>query len=190
MTERSSEGVTAIASTNFIITLLMGGSLQKLWELIRAMQFIILSFLIRVPLSANAFAFFEGIASIGQIDIFDGKEYYQTIFEVKETTSLNSNFELFDIEGKNFLINSGSYFIFFGFVIVFNLIEGILNIFAKVFSKQRCCRKIGMKVWSKSQTLDIVNELFKLFIESYFDIAICIMLHNLSMVEKDKYGQI
>lgn len=47
-----------VSSGNFIVSLLIGGSLQKLWELIRSMQFLILNLLIKVPLPGHAFKFF------------------------------------------------------------------------------------------------------------------------------------
>jgi len=45
------------------------------------------------------------------MDIFDGAGLYAIMFEFKSTSALNQNYELMDIENKNFLLNSGSYFI-------------------------------------------------------------------------------
>ena len=54
--------VTALSSGNFIISLIMGGSMQQLWGMIRAMQFIILTYLVKVPTPAHTFKFFQGCA--------------------------------------------------------------------------------------------------------------------------------
>ena len=61
-TDAGGSMVTALSSGNFVISLIMGGSMQQLWGMIRAMQFIILSFLVRVPTPAHTFTFFQGCA--------------------------------------------------------------------------------------------------------------------------------
>jgi hypothetical protein len=46
-----------------------------------------------------------------QMDVLDGGRFYSQMFEFKETGSLNDNYDLIGIEDKNFVMNSGSYFI-------------------------------------------------------------------------------
>jgi hypothetical protein len=46
-----------------------------------------------------------------QMDVLDGGRFYSLMFEFKETGSLNDNYDLIGIEDKNFIMNSGSYFI-------------------------------------------------------------------------------
>jgi len=108
--------------------------------------------------------------------------------EVVETEPLNDNFELFDIGNKNFLFNSGSYFIIFIGILIFNIGLYIANMIARCFARKKCCRKVGMLVHSKSRCLGIINEIIKLFIESYFDISICVLLHTISFYEKNEEG--
>lgn len=71
-TDKGGSLMTALSSGNFFVSLLLGGSLQQLWGLIRSMQFMILCLLIRVPLAGHAFKFFDGCSVIAQLDIFDG----------------------------------------------------------------------------------------------------------------------
>ena len=68
--------VNMLSSGNFLVSIILGGSMQQLWGLIRSMQFLILGFLIRIPLPGHAYKFFEGCALIAQLDIFDGKSLY------------------------------------------------------------------------------------------------------------------
>lgn len=68
-----------------------------------------------------------GCAVFAQIDIFDGKALYETWFSFKPTEPHNENYEMMDIGDKNFIHNSGSYFIFNTMIIVFNGIAFILN---------------------------------------------------------------
>ena len=65
--DSTDSGMTAfkfLSSGNVVTTILFSASLQNLWGLIRAMQFIVLMFLIKVPLPAHAFKFFVGCAAI------------------------------------------------------------------------------------------------------------------------------
>ena len=117
--------------------------------------------------------------------MFDGKALYVEIFTITDPPPVNDHFELMGIEGKNFLINSGSFFIFFVGIIAFHAIQKILSWIAKYNSHREKFRKLGMVVHSKSYIKVIITELFKLFIESYFDIAICVALHCLALAEVD-----
>ena len=122
--------VTTLSSGNFLIWFGLGGSLQVLWELIRSMRFIVLSLLIKVPLPGHSQEFFDGCAAIAQLDVFDGKDLYRSWFDMNEAPPLNERFEMMDISGKNFLLNSGSIFIFLGGIFAYNLILFILEIIA------------------------------------------------------------
>jgi hypothetical protein len=84
-TEAGGSMVNSMSSGNFVLSLVMGGSMQQLWGMIRAMQFIILCFLIKVPTPGHTHKFFEGCAAFAQMDILDGKTLYEKMFEFKET---------------------------------------------------------------------------------------------------------
>lgn len=73
VTETGNVLVTTLSSGNFLIWLTLGGSLQVLWGLIRSMRFLILAVLIEVPLSGPSQQFFDGCATVAQLDMFDGK---------------------------------------------------------------------------------------------------------------------
>lgn len=60
------------------------------------------------------------------------------------------------IDNKNFVINSGSYFIFFVQIIVFGLLKEILNEIATQFPYKIGCRRLGLQVYSKHWRKDIV----------------------------------
>jgi hypothetical protein len=84
-TDAGGDMVNSMSSGNFVLSLIMGGSMQQLWGMIRAMQFIILSFLIKVPTPSHTHKFFEGCAVFAQMDILDGKGLYENWFDFKET---------------------------------------------------------------------------------------------------------
>ena len=56
------------------------------------------------------------------LDILAGKELYKQWFTFQETKPLNPNYEMMDIESKNFILNSGSYLILIVLIIAWNLL--------------------------------------------------------------------
>ena len=59
-TEQGGSVMTSISSGNFVISLILGGSMQQLWGMIRALQMIILTARVRTPIPAATFMFFQG----------------------------------------------------------------------------------------------------------------------------------
>ena len=59
-TEQGGSVMNSISSGNFVISLILGGSMQQLWGMIRALQMIILTALVRTPIPAATFMFFQG----------------------------------------------------------------------------------------------------------------------------------
>jgi len=110
--------MTYTSSANFLLALIIGGSMQKLWGMLRALQTIILLALVRVPTPVHTFLFFQACILFASMDILDGAAWYEEWFIFKETSALNPNYELLGIGDMNFIMNSGSYFIFLaGFII-------------------------------------------------------------------------
>ena len=67
--------------------------------------------------------------------MFDGEAIYQEIFIFQETRPLSQNFEMFDYESKNFMTNSGSYFIMMLGIFMVYLIGYLVNLVAVFYSK-------------------------------------------------------
>jgi len=61
------------------------------------------------------------------MDILDGQGYYDKWFEFRETDAHSDMFEMMDIGDKNFVMNSGSYFILFGGLFIYYIGRSILN---------------------------------------------------------------
>ena len=149
-TASAETAVSAMSFGNFIIQLLLNGSLSQLFGMIRAMQFIVLSFLIRIPTPATTFRFFQGCATIAQMDVFDGSTLYATLFTFTDSNALNDSFLMLGICDKNFLLNSGSYFIIMSIIVGTNIFNWLANSIAKKCSKFRVCRRIGMGRYAES----------------------------------------
>ena len=96
-----------MTSSNFVFALLLGGSMQSLWSLIRSMQLIILASLLNVLYPPHAQVFFEGAILFASMDVFQSEELYAYMFEFLPTEPLTPKFETFKIGDKTFLNNSG-----------------------------------------------------------------------------------
>jgi len=82
------------------------------------------------------------------------------------------------------MLNSGSYFIILVGLILFKVISYIVNKIAVKFARYKLARNIGMWVYSPSLLNDLKNEMLKLFLESYFDLANCSLMNILAFFEK------
>ena len=172
-TESGGSVMNSISSGNFVISLILGGSMQQLWGMIRALQMIILSALVRTPIPAVTFMFFQGCMMFAQMDIFDGQGWYEQWFEFKETTMHSEMFEMMGIGDKNFMMNSGSYFIIGGGLALYYIGRYILNSFAKSYPSSHTIRKIGIYAYEQSYLGNFWMAFLKLTVESYFDLAMC-----------------
>ena len=121
------------SSSNFILNLLISGSMQQLFGMIRAMQLIIFTVLIRTPMNGFAFEFFRNCMFFAQADVFDGASLYQQWFVFNPTPPLNSNVASLGIDHSTYFLNSGSFFIIMAQIFCVTLFKISFNLFA------RCC---------------------------------------------------
>lgn len=80
-----------------------------LWGMIRALQMIIISVVVSLPVPPLAFIFFQICLEFAQMDVFQGTDFFDSILDLKETAALNDNFELYGAESMSFILLSGSY---------------------------------------------------------------------------------
>jgi hypothetical protein len=52
--------------------LILGGSMQEIWGMIRAVQMIVLSVLVDITFPINLFIFMEVVVAFAQMDILEG----------------------------------------------------------------------------------------------------------------------
>jgi hypothetical protein len=97
-------------SGNFLLMLILGGSMQQLWGMIRAIQMISLSALVNVAYPINLFIFLQVCIIFANMDILKSEDFYADNLVFKSTDAVNESFAFFGIGDKNFILNSGSYF--------------------------------------------------------------------------------
>ena len=100
-----------LSTGNFVVSLVLGGSMQHLYGMIRAMQMILLSALTNVAYPGPTLIFFKGAILFANMDVLSGEDFYEKHFEFQETDPINERFDEFGIGDKNFTMNSGSFLI-------------------------------------------------------------------------------
>lgn len=130
--------------------------------------------LVRVNLPGHALEFFKICMYIGQLDPFDGEDIYKDMFQFTEVEALNDNYILLGIDSKNFLVNSGSYFIFIALTLVFYIVKFLINRIAMCLARFRLVRIVC--IWAESNKFPIGKFLLGLTIEMYFDMFLAVGL--------------
>eukprot|EP00347_Sterkiella_histriomuscorum_P009613 403340537 len=104
LTSGTSTAMTGIVTLNVILSLVMGLSLKKLWQLIQTLQIIVHLPLLQVPLPSNVISAFKAIIDVSNLNIIP-KEYIKKILSVfmQDTgSSAKENFKQMDIFQKQF----------------------------------------------------------------------------------------
>jgi len=110
------------------------------------------------------------------MDVFDGGGIYLSLFNFTESDPHTESFGMLGIETKNFLVNSGSYFIVMFGILGFNLVYWFLNSIAKRCARFKSCRRMGIKVYNEDYKSDSTNNVIKLVLETHFDISMIAVL--------------
>jgi len=122
------------------------------------------------------------------MDIFYGTEIIDGTMRFRETEAINDNFELFGIENKNFMLNSGSYFIIQIGLVGYFLGRWLINKLAVRYAHSPTARKIGMWAYEAQTWLKMKTAYKKLFMESYFDLLFCSFINLIALVETTEIG--
>lgn len=156
------------------MSILLQVSLQQVFGLIRAIQIIVLTALVQIPMPNNAWEFYKASMFFAQLDIFDGSVLYSEWFSFTEASALNSNFELMLIDTRNYMINSGSFYILFVGILGVKLVKMLIGKLVRLNYNRSLCRRIGMMFFTEESS--IFASLFRLHLEMYLDILFGIFL--------------
>lgn len=173
-----------IESSNFFVSVLVKGSMQQLFSMIRAMQLIVYHGLIRIPLPGNLLVFLKACMLFAQMDVFDASKFYEKTFDFAKTQPINQNFNLLGIETLHFLLNSGSFFVWIFAPVVMLIIKRLMNLLGLAFYRFKTVRSFFIKLHFININLKLIYK--KLVLESYFDMnmATMISLYALSSNEE------
>jgi len=94
---------TIVSSGNFVVSLILGGSMQYLWGMIRVMQMITILSLVSVMFPSHTMVFFEAAVLFSNMDVLSGEDLYEKTLVLKETEPLNDKFDFMGMGSMNFV---------------------------------------------------------------------------------------
>ena len=86
-----------------------------------------LSALINVKIPIHLHIYLSICIVFSQMDIFSGEDLYDMILEFKEVAPPSEHFAFFGVDSSNFILNSGSYFVIQGGLLIYFLTLKIIN---------------------------------------------------------------
>ena len=84
--------------------------------------------------------------TFASMDVFMGAEITEATMRFRETSPVNDNFELFGMEDKNFMMNSGSYFVIQIGLCTYFVGKWLINLVCRKFAKYETARLVG--IWA------------------------------------------
>jgi hypothetical protein len=105
---------------------------------------IIISINVNVPIPPLAFLFLLLLLEFAKMDIFQGTPIFKSLFDFKETSPLNDNFELYGHNTLNFILISSSYFLIQMVILLYCIFKVLLNKLAAQFPRFKLARMVGM----------------------------------------------
>ena len=94
-----------------MFNLLLGVGLSTVFEMLRALQIIILLPLLKTNIPANAGMVFNTMTKVAAFDVFEIGEYVNNALELLATDPVNEKFETIGLESLYFINNVGSFFL-------------------------------------------------------------------------------
>ena len=156
-------------SSNFIVSILIGGSLQKMWEMLRAQQMLNFIYLANIQVPALPSEYFSVSFEIQKMDILHGEDILAYFFSPKETPPFSARFEMFGISDQNFMMNTGSFSVIIACILIYYLLREIVSRCMVRCRTKKWARDIGVATHTDYVCSTTLNAIIKLFIESYLE---------------------
>jgi len=105
-----------------IINLIFTGSLQLLWTMINSLQVLTHLALFSLNYPSNVHTLSKVLMNVCNFNLIPLGDFYDSIFEFEEEEEgYSENFEKMDIEGRNAVLNMGTFFLLFlfSFIMIF-----------------------------------------------------------------------
>jgi len=147
---------------------------------------IVLIALVQIPIPAPTLVFFQGCIIVANLDVMGGEDWYEANLRFAETAPLN---QLFGMGDKNFMMNSGSYFLIQILMAAEFFTKKIVSKFSRRYAESAAWRKIGMYFSQENENTRLKNAYLKLFLEAYFDTCFCVFLGLIAFRDSAKEGR-
>ena len=163
--------------------LFMNFSLKSVFEMINALQIVILLPLSESSVPANAGMFFERLAQIAAFDLIEIKPQINEYLDLVPTGPVNDKFESLGLESKYFINNLGTFFLI---IMIYFL---LVIIWIIVILMQKCKNgKLIKKLERKLNDTLFWNGLLEVVLESFLMVALCAYISAKYSLDMDSYG--
>ena len=179
--ETVEDGFAAFLEANFLLTLVMGTSLNMLWSILNVLQLIVKLPLLQISVPASADLFNMPMLTIATFDLLDRLELQSQMFVFPEVEPYTPQLELSGYESIYFSLNIGSLYFILLFL-VFYVIFGALIRFC--LSRIKSHKKLKKKIKEK---INVENFTLRTMIEGYYEFILCLAI-NYKMIELS-YGE-
>lgn len=164
----SADNSKSVTSAIMIGNLILGVGLQRILEMINALQIIILLPLIKSNIPANASMFFARLLEIAAFDIFEIGEFVNDYLSLEQTDPINERYEASGLESKYFINNLGTFFLILIVYFFFTLLWLVVS-FARKWSDCKCLKLLDKKLHRSL----FWNGLIAVVFESYLMVSLC-----------------
>jgi len=104
--------LTAVFSSNLVLTVFASIAMYFLWGMINGLQLIALTCLFKIRLPSNVMSVNIEILKIAAFDLFQSDWFLMKIFRFSDTPSISPEFQEATFEGANFIIGNGPMMLF------------------------------------------------------------------------------
>ena len=113
-----------------------------------------MSGLIKIILPILMYLFLAVCVQFAQMDLLDGQNHFERMFNFKETFARSEQFNFFEMQDSNFIGNSGSYFIIIAGLILYYVVCFSINKICKKLSRFKMARRLGIITYSDDYVRD------------------------------------
>mmetsp|Transcript_35501 Transcript_35501/g.54310 ORF Transcript_35501/g.54310 Transcript_35501/m.54310 type:complete len:163 (+) Transcript_35501:257-745(+) len=143
-TQKVQASLNIITTSNFFLSLLLGGAIQQLFGTIRLIQILLLSAVLQVVYPAHLNLFYSNCIVFAEMDILQGPLWYSKWFSFRYTEPLNLTFAKFEISDLNFFMNSGSLPLIFCIIIGNWALWSLISVVAKKHYRSSFARRMAL----------------------------------------------
>ena len=119
----SSTSMTGVLGGNLVFNILLAGSLNFLWGMLRAQQILVHLPLFNITFPGNVAFFYSFLLNIAAFDALPTDELFDWMFAAEEKEPISASFGALGYETTYFIRNLGTPFVFFlGLLFLFLLV--------------------------------------------------------------------
>lgn len=173
----------ALVGSNFIVNLLLSGSMNLVWNVINGLQIIAYMPLFNVKTPGNAGAFNKFFISIASFDMFKTEEITANLMYIPEGDPLSLNLQDQGIESLLIIPNLGTLFYLLLAYLALIIVQLLLyNVGKKVPKIGQISSKIGIFLYW--------NGLIRFFMEVYLDYSVSALLNLQAIYWEDELSAV